>query len=678
MGASGAKWSVGVLFAGLVVLGSLASGLTAAGTTYSVTFSEVGLPTGTTWSVYFNGVTYSPNASSVTITGLSAASYYWYASTVSGTAGVQYVPTGTTSAYMSVPSQTRQVLVFQKQYQLSFTASPPGTGTISPGYTQWENAGSTIPLSAGHYTGWSFTSWKVPKSVGTVTNTKSAATLLTIAGTGTVTANFKSVATAATVAEIGLPSGQTWSVLFNGVTYSSSTSKISVGSYAAGSYSWSISPVSAGTGVEYVASPSYGNLPMPYLNQVEVVFAKQDMLTMAVTPSGGGSTSPTSGWVPDGAAVPLVAYASTGYKFTTWSSGSSSVTFGNTTHSSTTATLTGPATVTAKFATGTLCTKCTATFYAVGLPAGTTWSINIGGTTYYSSTGSLVLTGVTSAFSFSTPGYVTGGPGVTYTPSSAVPGYFNIPYQSSVTIPFVKEYLVGFAVNPPGTGYLAPGQPLWLAAGGTYALAGIPYDQYVFKSWSSSTKTLALASKTSADTTFTVGAPGTITATFASPARTITFVEGGLPAGTTWSIDFQGITYTSSGPFLNVTGVPAATYTSWSVTTPLATSNPGVEYAAWNTGGYGLAGYATSIEVEFYAQDLVTFQTGSTTGGSVSPSGSYWYANGTMLAIDAINGTSVNFHGWSSKGGPFTVGQVAWAATTVVIGGPGNLTATFR
>ncbi|MCI4330693.1 MAG: hypothetical protein L3K19_02455 [Thermoplasmata archaeon] len=680
--------ALGLLFAGLMVMGSLSTGLVSAATTYSVTFTEIGVPSGTSWSVYFNGVTYTPTTPTLTITGVSSGSYYWYFSAVSGTTGVNYATTGLTAAYMTVPTQLTQTVVYQKQFSVGFVVTPPGSGFTNPGYTSWMNAGSKVPITASHYTGYTFVSWRVPHSVGFVTNTHSAATLLTVNGTGSIAVTMKSLSTSASFNEIGLPSGTTWSVFFSGASYSSSTSTVAVGSHSVGGQGWSIAAVSGSTGVEYVASPSSGSMSMPYLGAQTIVFTKEDQLTFAVTPTGGGSTAPTTAYYPDGVALPVTATASSGYKFTSWSSASSSVTFQNTTHGATTVTATGPATITAHFATGTTCTKCTATFYAnvdlysasmfyaLGLPAGTTWSVTIGGVQYYSKTTTMVFTGVTAAFSFSVPSYLVGPTGTSYQPDP-VSSYFNVPYQNAVVLQFQTYYLISFPQSPYSVASTSPYYGGWYPAGSMFALTAWGNDAWNFKSWSSSSKTLSIASKSAADTYVTVGSWGSITATFVSPTKTVEFVQAGLPAGTTWSLVFNSATYYSSGWDLNVS-VPAVQYSYWSIAGPLAASSYGTQYAAWFTSGSITPTYVPVVQLYFVEQFLVTFVAGGVTGGSVAPSSAAYYNTGTLLAIEAYNSTSVHFKTWGSTGGPFTIGQPTWATTTVAIGGTGNVTATFK
>jgi len=83
--------------------------------TYTVTFTESGLPAGTQWSVTFNGLTKSSTASSITFTGVPAGNYTWNASSIiavgSGTRYVAQASSGT----ISVPNVLSVSLHYVKQ-----------------------------------------------------------------------------------------------------------------------------------------------------------------------------------------------------------------------------------------------------------------------------------------------------------------------------------------------------------------------------------------------------------------------------------------------------------------------------------------------------------------------------------------------------------------------------------
>ena len=122
--------------------------------------------------------------------------------------------------------------------------------------------------------------------------------------------------------QTGLPSNTSWSVTFGGKNKSSTTSTISF-NVEAGTYSWSVSsPISAGSGVRYVASPSSGSMNVPSQTSQTITYTKQYRLTIATSPSGAGSVTlnPESpdGYYDAGTMVRVTANPAAGYTFSKW------------------------------------------------------------------------------------------------------------------------------------------------------------------------------------------------------------------------------------------------------------------------------------------------------------------------------------------------------------------------
>ena len=83
---------------------------------------------------------------------------------------------------------------YQTQYQVSFSVSPPGSGTTSPsGSNQWENAG-LLPISTTASSGYLFWHWTATGPI-TLASSTSAGTTATISGTGTITADYRAITT---------------------------------------------------------------------------------------------------------------------------------------------------------------------------------------------------------------------------------------------------------------------------------------------------------------------------------------------------------------------------------------------------------------------------------------------------------------------------------------------------
>ena len=103
--------------------------------------------------------------------------------------------------------------------------------------------------------------------------------------------NVYALGTAVTFTESGLPSGTSWSVTFNGATQSSSTNTIIFLGIAYGSYSWSAStPISGGTGIQYVAPTSTGSITVPTVESQAVTYTTQYAVTFSSSGLSGDAT----------------------------------------------------------------------------------------------------------------------------------------------------------------------------------------------------------------------------------------------------------------------------------------------------------------------------------------------------------------------------------------------------
>lgn len=158
--------------------------------TYSVTFTETGLPPGTQWSVTFNGVTKTSTTSNITFTGVPAGNYTWNATSIIAMGnGTRYVAP-TSSGTISVPATTSFNVSYVKQYIVTIESTAGGS-TIPSG-TSWYNAGSNVSITAIPASGYEFVGWETNSSIA-FTNSSSAATNAIINSAGTIVATFKAI-----------------------------------------------------------------------------------------------------------------------------------------------------------------------------------------------------------------------------------------------------------------------------------------------------------------------------------------------------------------------------------------------------------------------------------------------------------------------------------------------------
>ncbi|HEV2317253.1 MAG TPA: hypothetical protein VGV89_06735 [Thermoplasmata archaeon] len=695
LGSRRGSWLVGgtaLIAATLFLLGSAAAahpGAPPPTTTYSVSFVSHGLAASSSWSVYFNGVTYSGTKATITITGVSGGSYYFSAAqAVAGSTGIQYYA-GSNTGYISVPAQLSHYIVYTKEYAVTIGVNPTGSGYTNPGTTYFV-AGETFPLSAIAYTGYTFSTW-VSSSKSLILGSKTAAsTNVTIGAPGTLTAKFKAEKYPITYTEVGLPAGTIWSVTSGGTAYVSSTSTIKAATSVVGNLYWSVAPVSSGTTAQYAPWPASGGMYVPSQTMQTISFVKQYQVSVVATPSSTGSTSPSgTAFYTAGTNLSVVAYSTSSYQFSSWTAGSTNLGIGGKTNSSTNVTIKGPGTLTAHFSPGSSCTTCTVTIYESGLPANANWGVGYNNSWYPSTvtrtTNSLKFTGLGSGYFYWSTASAVASPsstsGVIYIPSSTG-GYIYVPSQLAYTIVYTPEYYVGIITNPqygaggvgPASGYYPAGSelPIWSGGG----------NGWVFSKWTASTTKLPFAKSSSPATTAVVNGPGTIVANFVLPTTTVSFTESGLAKGTLWSLTFDGAVYASNTSTITIHSVSYGGH-SWYPDTPFdATTTTQWVALAWNYGG--LSGtlqvpFQNVENIVFEEEFKVNYYTAGTSGGSISPSGLNWYLAGSIVALDAINGTSANFTSWkSSSSTNLAIGSTTMAATYLVIQGAGSVTCTFH
>ena len=190
--------------------------------TYTVTFSETGLPSGTNWSVTLNGVTSSSTRASIsfvevngTFTWSVGAQVGYHATPASGTLTVAGGPVAESITFALVT------------YTVSFseTGLPAGTSwsvTLN-GVSQSSVTGAiafiepngTFAYSIADISGWHQSTLPYGGAVLVIGGAVTEPTLV-----------FIGVTYALTFSETGLPSGMSWTVTLNGVNQSSATATI--------------------------------------------------------------------------------------------------------------------------------------------------------------------------------------------------------------------------------------------------------------------------------------------------------------------------------------------------------------------------------------------------------------------------------------------------------------------
>ncbi len=161
---------------------------------YSLTVSESGLPTGTTWNATVGLVGGSSVSGTIVLNGLNGT-YTLTVPVVQGASGVRYVPDSKTTAFTSSETLDQNVsasVTFVEQYLVTIESSGGGSTSES---TSWVDAGSAFSVTATPNTTavvgtppWEFASWNA--SGGIANATTATYTLAAVNGPVTLTATF--------------------------------------------------------------------------------------------------------------------------------------------------------------------------------------------------------------------------------------------------------------------------------------------------------------------------------------------------------------------------------------------------------------------------------------------------------------------------------------------------------
>jgi YVTN family beta-propeller protein len=411
-------------------------------TKYAVMFAESGLAVATNWSVTLNGST----ASSTTATIAFNEANGTYSFTVGPLPGYTTAPSAGNVTVNG--SSVRQPIAFTVvTYGVTFAESglPAGTSwTVSlngtPLTTSTSLVAFTEPNGSYSFTVTPVASYAASPRSGTVTVAGGPVTQ-PITFTSTRTGPYP-----VTFSETGLLSGRTWSVLMNGSSQSSTTSPI-VFMEPNGTYSFTLGLVPG-----YTAAPSSGNVtvagspvsqPIAFaVTTYTVTFAETGLASgtsWTVTLGGAQHNSTTSSVTftePNGTYAfvvgPVASYSASPRSGMV---GVSAAPFNQ--PISFVSTVTGPYAV---------------TFTETGLPAGTDWTVTLGGTPRSSTTTAVVFSEPNGSYAFS----VTAPVGFGVSPSAGNVAVRGAPVNTSVVFLQVFEgYAVTFAETglPQGTNW---------------------------------------------------------------------------------------------------------------------------------------------------------------------------------------------------------------------------------
>ncbi|MEM3791054.1 MAG: hypothetical protein QW260_08295, partial [Thermoproteota archaeon] len=363
--------------------------------TYSVTFTESGLPSGTMWYVNLsNGQSFSSTTSTISFSETNGT----YSYTIATTDKI-YKPSPSSGSFTVNGANVNQAITFSLvTYTVTFTESGLSSGTmwyvnLSNGQS-FSSTTSTLSFSEtnGTYSYTIATTDKIYKPFP-------SSGLFTVNGANVNQAiTFSLITYTVTFTESGLPSGTTWSVTFNGNTKSSTTNTISFTGIANGTYSYSVGVVSG-----YTANPSSGTIIVNGANVNQAITFSLVTYTVTFTESGlpSGTTwyvnitnGPTSGAITGSSYSFSLSNGTYSYTIATVnkiyspspSSGSFTVNGANVNQAITFSLVT-----------------YTVIFTESGLPSGSTWSVTLLGTAFNGQYINSTLESSTGTITFNEP-----------------------------------------------------------------------------------------------------------------------------------------------------------------------------------------------------------------------------------------------------------------------------------
>ena len=540
-----------------------------------------------------------------------------------------------------------------QQYLLATQVSPAGGGTVTPATGQSYNAKTMVALTATPANGYYFVNW-----TGNVANANSASTTVAMSAAETVTANFALISSLPNSTIQTVPAGLQVSIDGAAAQTAPQTLKLIPGSHTLAV----ASPQSGPAGTQYVfaswsdnGAASHSITAGTSAATYTATFTTQYQLTISASPSAGGTVSPVTGtYFVAGTVVPVAATPNAGYNFSGWTGAVASPS-----SASTVATLNGPLTLTANFAS---LTGITIQTNPPGL------QVSVDGGTAQTAPQTLQLNPGSHTIAVSAT--QAGSPGTQYVFASWNDGgaaSHSITVTASAatyTATFTTQYQLTISGSPAAGGTVTPASGQFYNSGTSVPIGAAVSSGYQFSSWSG-----PAASTSSASTTVTMSAPETLTANF-SAVTGITIQTN--PPGLQFTVD--GGAPQTAPQTLNLT--PGSHTIAVAATQPGPT---GTQYVFLSWSDVGAVSHAITVGssaatyiATFQTQYQLTISASSAAGGTVTPSSGAYYNAGTSVPIAATAAAGFTFSGWTGS-----VASASSASTTVTISAPETVTANF-
>ena len=525
------------------------------------------------------------------------------------------------------------------QYTLTMAVSPQGGGTTTPAVGGHDYDESTVvDITAAPAAGYEFVNW-----TGDVADANSANTTVTMDANKTVTANFQLITRILTMA-VNPQGGGTTTPAIGDHDYDHGTVVDLTATPAAGYefVSW--------TGDVADANSANTTVTMDANKTVTANFQLiTRILTMAVNPQGGGTTTPAAGNhnYDHGTVVDITATPTNGWRFVNWTGDVADANSANTT-----VTMNANKTVTANFEE--IPPNQYALTMAVNPQGGGTTTPAVGTHTY--NEGTVVNLTATPAVGYEFVSW-TGDVADANSANTTV----TMDANKTVTANFqLITRILTMAVNPQGGGTTTPAIGDHDYDHGTVVdLTATPAAGYEFVNWTGD-----VADANSANTTVTMNANKTVTANFQRIQYTLTMAVTPQGGGTT--VPIVGNHNYNEGTVVNIAATPAANYEFVNWTGDVADANSANTTVTMN------ANKTVTANFQLVKRTL-TVAVNPQGGGTTTPAvGDHDYDHGTVVDLTATPAQGWFFLNWTGD-----VADPNSATTTVTMDANKTVTANF-
>lgn len=267
-------------------------------TTFPVTFTESGLPSGTTWYLNITGQSSLSSASTTITTSLPAGTYSYSVAT----GNKLYSPSPSSSSFTVSGTSVSIDITFSKAvYPVTFRETGLASGYWYVNVTGQLSSGPISSSQSSYSTSLSNGSYSYTVSSGNKSYTPSYIGSFSVNGASVIESiTFTAATYTVTFTETGLPSGSLWGVTLNGSARTSTSTTLAFSSIPMGSYYYSAtsSGYNAVSGIITISASM--SVPVSFVSSVNITGPPSVTITSSQNYFINGTlAAPTGYYLPD-------------------------------------------------------------------------------------------------------------------------------------------------------------------------------------------------------------------------------------------------------------------------------------------------------------------------------------------------------------------------------------------